>query len=155
MRHAFASSTLALVALLNGAPSWAGAAAGSFAVGITLNNPSSPSSSSNPSVAQPAAGQDVCFSRSLSGLTRARVEVTCSTGRFVSIDAVPGLPFLGVHGGAFRYVVPFVAEATAWQAGDAGAVQGTVTMLRVYDLTRPEGPGNAWWDRPLEMRVSF
>jgi hypothetical protein len=150
MRHAFASSTLALVALLNGAPSWAGAAAGSFAVGITLNNSSSPSSSSAP---QSAAGQDVCFSRSLSGLTRARVEVTCSTGRFVSIDAVPGLPFLGVHGGAFRYVIPFVAETTAWEA--AGAVQGTVTMLRVYDLTRPEGPGNAWWDRPLEMRVSF
>jgi hypothetical protein len=149
MRHAFASSTLALVALLHGAPSWAGAAAGSFAVGITLNNPS------NPSAPQSAAGPDACFSRSLSGLTRARVEVTCSTGRFVSIDAVPGLPFLGVHGGAFRYVIPFVAETTAWQAGDAGAVQGTVTMLRVYDLTRPEGPGNAWWDRPLEMRVSF
>jgi hypothetical protein len=146
MRHAFASSTLALMALLHGAPSSAGAAAGSFAVGITLNNPSAP---------QSAVGQDVCFSRSLSGLSRARVEVTCSTGRFVSIEAVPGQPFLGVHGGAFRYVIPFVAETSAWQAADAGAVQGTVTMLRVYDLTQPEGPGNVWWDRPLEMRVSF
>lgn len=146
MRHAFASSTLALMALLHGAPSSAGAVSGSFAVGITLNNPSAP---------QSAVGQDVCFSRSLSGLTRARVEVTCQSGSFVSIEAVPGLPFLGVHGGAFRYVIPFVAETTAWEGGAAVDAQGTVTMLRVYDLTRPEGPGNAWWDRPLEMRVSF
>ena len=146
MRHAFAPLTLALMALLHGAPSWAGAAAGSFAVGITLNNPSAP---------QSVAGAEVCFSRSLSGLTRASVEVSCPSGRFVSIEAVPGLPFLGVHGGAFRYVIPFAAEAAAWKAADGAIAQGTVTMLRVYDLTRPEGPGNTWWDRPLEMRVSF
>lgn len=146
MRHAFAPLTLALMALLHGAPSWAGASAGSFAVGITLNNPSAP---------QPVGGVDVCFSRSLSELTRASVEVSCPSGRFVSIEAVPGRPFLGVHGGAFRYVIPFVAETPPLEGGTGADGEGTVTMLRVYDLTQPEGPGQTWWDRPLEMRVSF
>lgn len=152
MRHAIAPLTLALAALLPGAPSWAGAAASGFAVSITLNNASGPQPGQGAAV--PQSGPDVCFSSALGGLTRARVEVTCSAGRFVAIEALPGRPFAGVHGGAFRYVIPFVADNTVWGQLAAGG-QGTVTMLRVYDLTRPEGPGNLWWDRPLEMRVSF
>jgi hypothetical protein len=145
MRQAIATLPLALMALLSGAPSWAGAAAGSFAVGITLNNPSG----------QPQSRPGVCYSRTLSEQTRARVEVNCATGEFVAIEAVPGVPFLGVHGGAFRYAIPLVAEATALDAGEPASGQGTITMYRVYDLTQPEGPGNLWWDRPVEMRVSF
>ena len=108
-----------------------------------------------PSPRLPLPGPDLCFSRSLSEQTRARVEVTCAAGRFVSIEAIPGARFLGVHGGAFRYVVPFAAAARLQDAGEAWSGGGTVTMLRIYDLTRPEGPGELWWDRPLEMRVSF
>lgn len=148
MRHAIAPFTLALAALLNGAPSWAGAAAGSFAVSITLNPLNGP-------VVAP-----VCSTRTLSGFSRASVAVACSSRQAVNIEAVPGVRFVGPHTGAFRYVIPFVSQATA---GDVAALsgfafpagQGTVTMLRVYDLTRPEGPGSVWWDRLLEMRVSF
>jgi hypothetical protein len=141
-----------MVALLSGAPSWAGSAAGSVAVSITVNGSSG---WPQPGPGFPQPGTDVCFSRSLSEQTRARVEVTCAAGQFVSIEAVPGVRFLGVHGGAFRYVVPLLATPTALGAGEAWSGGGTVTMLRIYDLTRPEGPGELWWDRPLEMRVSF
>jgi hypothetical protein len=149
MRHAIAPLTLALAALLNGAPSWAGAAAGSFAVSITLNTVNAP---------QPAA--PVCFTRTLKGFTRAGVAVACSSKQVVNIEALPGVRFVGPQSGAFRYVVPFVSQGSSWDVGPIAGIawpagQGTVTMLQVYDLTRPEGPGNVWWDRLLEMRVSF
>ncbi len=131
MRHALASLTLVLAALLPGAPSWAGAAATRIAVGITLNNPSWPQS-------RPG----LCLSRSLSERARARVEVTCAPGEFVDIEALPALPFL--------------AEGPAPdESASLTAAQGTVTMIRVFDLMWPEGSANTSWDRPLEMRVTF
>lgn len=131
MRHALASLTLVLAALLPGAPSRAGAAASSVAVSITLNNPSG---------AQPRAG--LCLSRSLSERLWARVEVTCAPGEFVDIEAMPALPF--------------IAEASPRDDGTSlTAAQGTVTMIRVFDLMWPEASTYTYWDRPLEMRVSF
>ncbi len=131
MRHAIAPLTVALAALLLGAPSWAGAAASSFAVSITVNNPSGMQS-------RPG----LCFSRSLSERARAGVEVSCASGEFVDIEAMPPLPFF--------------AEPSARDDGASlTAAQGTVTMIRVFDLMWPEGPGNSSWDRPLEMRVTF
>ena len=162
MRQAsIAPLTLALAALLHGAPASAGSSASSFAVSITLGavagtTPVPPGSALVP-VPQPQARPGVCYSRTLSEQTRARVEVTCSSDQFVSIEAIPGVPFLGVHGGAFRYSIPFVAETASWEADASGrtGAMGTVTMLRLYDLSGGKGLDDAWWDRAVEMRVSF
>ena len=165
MRSASLAAVLpALMALLAGAPSWAGSGAENFTVRITLSQPGSsggsggiaPGSPQMPSQ-PPRAG--VCYSQSLSQKTGASVQVVCDSGQFVSIEAVPGQPFLGVHGGAFRYSMSIdrdrsVYEAAAkdpfgWRTG-----WGTVTMLRLYDV-HADGPGDYWADRPLELLVSF
>ena len=160
--------SLALMALLHGAPSWAGVS-GPVAVGITLSQPGStpsvPPATTVPSSSSPAATpllppSGVCRSRTLSESTGASVEVACRSGQFVSIAPQPGSPFLGVHGGAFRYSITFRTELSEWDAvvaGDApGIGWGTVTALRLYDLAPPEAlPGDRFWDRPLEMLVRF
>src|SRR4051812_13432363 len=107
MRSAtFAPVLPALMALLAGAPSWAGSTDKNLTVGITLSQPGGsavkpipPQTTPNPQRA------GVCFSRSLSEKTGAVVQVACDSGQFVSIEAVPGQRFLGVHGGAFRYTL--------------------------------------------------
>jgi len=161
MRSASLASVLpALMALLAGAPSWAGSDAKNVTVGITLSQPGgSGVTSVPPQPSQPSQRAGVCYSRSLSEKTGASVQVVCDSGQFVSIEAVPGQPFLGVHGGAFRYAMSIdrdrsVYEAAAkdpfgWRTG-----WGTVTMLRLYDV-HADGPGDYWADRPLELLVSF
>jgi hypothetical protein len=160
MRSAsFAPVLPALMALLTGAPSWAGSTASSVTVGITLSQPGGvtpvpPQTTPNPQRA------GVCFSRTLSEQTSAVVQVACDSGQFVSIEAVPGQRFLGVHGGAFRYSISIskdrsVYEAAAKDAFGWRAGWGTVTMLRLYDLTVPGKPGDVWAGRPLELRVIF
>ena len=84
----------------------------------------------------------VCFSRSLSEKTGAVVQVACDSGQFVSIEAVPGQRFLGVHGGAFRYTLSIAKDRSVYEAAANDAFGwrtgwGTVTMLRLYDLTQP------------------
>jgi hypothetical protein len=165
MRSAtFAPVLTALMALLTGAPSWAGSADRSVSVSITLSQPGGSGGSGvtpvPPQPSQPSQRAGVCYSRSLSEQTRASVQVVCDSGQFVSIEAVPGQPFLGVHGGAFRYAMSIdrdrsVYEAAAkdpfgWRTG-----WGTVTMLRLYDVQHAGGPGDFWADRPLELLVSF
>ena len=162
MRQApFARVILATAALLLGAPSSAGTSDGSFAVGITLRSPGTGPTPVPPAlVPLPSPSSGVCYSRSLSEQTKALVEVACRSGAFLSITAVPGVPFLGVHGGAFRYAIPFSAQGSVFDAAVVDGFgwrtgRGTITMQRLYDLTNPAGPGDVWWDRPLEMRVSF
>jgi hypothetical protein len=148
------------MALLTGAPSWAGSTGSSVTVGITLSQqpgaviPVPPQAAPNPQRA------GVCFSRTLSEQTGAVVQVACDSGQFVSIEAVPRQRFLGVHGGAFRYSMSISRDRSVYQAAatDASGWRtgwGTVTMLRLYDLTVPGKPGELWADRPLELRVSF
>ena len=160
MRSASLAPALpALMALLTGAPSWAGSAGSSVTVGITLSQPGGvtpapPQTTPNPQRA------GVCFSRTLSEQTGAVVQVACDSGQFVSIEAVPGQRFLGVHGGAFRYSLSISRDRSVYEAAAADAFGwrtgwGTVTMLRLYDLTVPGKPGELWADRPLELRVSF
>ncbi|MCY1165935.1 MAG: hypothetical protein V4455_17720 [Pseudomonadota bacterium] len=126
----------------------AGTSTGLVTVHITLNNP-------NSIPAPPVAGggtstaSDVCISKSLSEQANALVQVVCSTGQFVSISPVPGKPFLGTHGGAFRYdfVGDRLSGAGPLDAGNPYIGTGTVTALRIYNANGSDGP--------LEMLVSF
>jgi hypothetical protein len=82
-----------------------------------------------------------CINQTLSEQTGALVRVVCQSGNFVRIDPDPSKPFIGTHGGAFRYAfmaagaVPDAAVTVAGHAGDATmyAGAGTVTGLHVYD----------------------
>jgi hypothetical protein len=150
------------MALLTGAPSWAGSGAQNFTVSITLSQPGGGSAVTPvpPQPSQPPQRAGVCYSRSLSVQTGASVQVVCDSGQFVSIEAVPGQPFLGVHGGAFRYAMSIDRDRTLYEAAAKDPFGwrtgwGTVTMLRLYDVQHAEGPGDFWADRPLELLVSF
>jgi len=148
----------ALVALLAGAPSWADSDAQNVTVGITLSQPGG--SGVTPVPPQPSQRAGVCYSRSLSEKTGASVQVVCDSGQFVSIEAVPGQPFLGVHGGAFRYSMSIDRDRSVYDAAAKDPFGwrtgwGTVTMLRLYDVQHAGGPGDFWADRPLELLVSF
>lgn len=78
----------------------AGANSSSLGVSITLSNPNV--------VAPPSViitpSQEVCVSETLSAQANAQVRVVCATGRVVTVSAIPGRPFLGTNGSAFRYV---------------------------------------------------
>jgi hypothetical protein len=100
----------AWIALALAAPGcWAGSASGQFEVSIVLLKPSllppvTPSARFQQALSQVAARRgDSCISESFSQAAQAAVRVTCSTGYFVSIEPLLGLPFLGTHGGAFRF----------------------------------------------------
>lgn len=90
----------------------------------------------------------ICTSQSASNATQAVVRVVCSSGQFVSIESAPGRPFVGVHGGAFRFNfgpgLPAPALASNFNLG-IGA--GTVTALRIVHTGGSQSP--------LEMLVSF
>ena len=161
MRSAsFAPALPALMALLAGAPSWAGSTDKSVTVGITLSQPVTAGVTSVPSSPAQPQRAGVCYSRSLSEKTGASVQVVCDSGQFVSIEAVPGQPFLGVHGGAFRYSMSIDRDRSVYDAAAKDPFGwrtgwGTVTMLRLYDVQHAGGPGDFWADRPLELLVSF
>jgi len=86
----------------------------------------------------------ICSSQA-SGAT---VRVVCSSGQFVSIDAVPGQPFALTHGGTYRFSfgpglpLPALASNLGLNIG-----AGTVTALRILSVSSGEAP--------LEMLVSF
>lgn len=96
-----------------------------------------------------------CINQTLSEQTGALVRVVCQSGNFVRIDPDPNRPFVGTHGGAFRYA--FMAAgagsdapvAAADLAGDASmfAGAGTITGLHVYD----DGGG----DEQLEIQITY
>jgi hypothetical protein len=128
----------ALLAALAAPVASADEAGAAFNVNITLNDPLSSS-------------QDVCISESLSAQTNAVVQVVCSSGQFVRIDPDPTRPFLGVHGGAFRYHF-----GPRYEIGPPDRLHGdelryigagTVTAVRVYN------PGSK--TSLLELLVSF
>jgi len=130
-----------------GTPSYAaGTTAGNFSVNISLNVPGAPPP---PGVSPAPSSGDVCVSQALSQATGAMVRVVCRSGHFVSIEPPQGAPFLGVHGGAFRYYFAnAVPEHLRYLGGDEPWVgPGTVTSIRI---SYPEG-----LDGYVEMQVGF
>jgi hypothetical protein len=109
----------------------AGTATGLFNVNITLTP------------------RDVCVSSVLSAQTNATVRVVCGTEQFVSIESLPGKPFVGTHGGAYRFVFApgTIIPSILLGESDMNFGAGTITALRVLNL-------NAHQDR-LELLVSF
>ncbi len=90
----------------------------------------------------------LCISEALSEETNALVSVTCSRGQFVNIAPAPDKPFLGTHGGAFRFY--FDAQdrlAMAPHQFFPYSGVGTITALRIYNADGQDGP--------LEMMVTF
>lgn len=142
---------LAIVASLWAGLAAAGTGSTSLTVNITLHDPNAVVPSipgGSPPGTLPIAPKSVCISETLSEQTNGMVRVVCGTGQFVSISPFPGKPFLGTHGGAFRYTLG-PGGFTGLLAGQAmpytGA--GTVTALRIYNANGSDGP--------LEMLVSF
>ena len=138
-----------LACLLMGA-STAGNNAGLLTVSISLSKPGfvvpPGTGGSAAGVIQPAAS---CVNESLSQQNNALVRVVCATGQFVSIEPAPGKPFLGTHGGAFRFNMgadTFTALGSSG-FGNPYLGAGTVTGLRIYNANGADGP--------LEMLVSF
>jgi hypothetical protein len=128
----------------------AGTSAGLFSVSITLNNPgfvAPPMLGTPVGVATLRSG--VCISETFSQQAQASVRVVCATGQFVSIAPWPGKPFLGTHGGAFRYsmgVGKFSAPSLSSKDNPYIGVDA-VTALPIYSANDTDGP--------LEMLVSF
>jgi hypothetical protein len=116
-------------------PATAGMTQSSFNVKIKLHNP------------EFWDGTGYCISGSLSEDTNAIVRVVCKTDRFVSIDPKPGNAFLGMHGGAYRYLfepdlLVMPPDDDLWHMG-----VGTVTSIRINHV---EG-----LDDQMEVWVSF
>ncbi|RYH15343.1 MAG: hypothetical protein EON54_28770 [Alcaligenaceae bacterium] len=94
--------------------------------------------------------REKCVSETLGQQTNAVVQVVCgSGGNFVTIDPAPGKPFLGTHGGAFRYYFRLghrgVTDRGLPLVGLDGDVNpyigyGTVTGLRVFNSQGVEDP---------------
>jgi hypothetical protein len=91
----------------------------------------------------------LCLSESLSESTGAAVHVVCESSQFVSIDPRPGRPFLGTHGGAFRYLFGSGNTLSSQYGGMPNPFigTGTVTELRIFNADSP--------DAPLEILISF
>jgi hypothetical protein len=136
---------LALGALA--APGGAATTGANFDVNITLTAPGAPPPTGG--ATPPQGSADFCVSQSLSDATGAIVRVVCKSGQFVSIEPRPGSPFLGVHGGAFRYYfasgIPadlrFLGGSNPWVG------PGTVTSIRLKYLEDLDGI--------VEMQVGF
>lgn len=92
---------------------------------------------------------EICRSGAWSEKTQAEVKVVCSSSEFVSIEPTPGKRFLGTHGTADRFhIVATALPSGALMANaDAFLGAGTVTSLRVYNISSNDGL--------LEMLVSF
>lgn len=130
----------------------AGTGSGIFAVSIALSGPLPVGGGGGVSTDAPRADATipgVCISEVMGEFSGARVRVTCDTGRFVSIGPLPGRPFLGAHGGAFRY--NFIGgnslNGRLPGAGRSPTSAGTVTSVPVSSVV---DSGTA-----LEMLVSF
>jgi hypothetical protein len=130
-----ASIAIFITGMLVASVAKAGIASGAFNVSVDLK----PNASG------------LCISTSLSQQTNALVKVTCQGGQFVSIEQREGRPFVGVHGGAYRYVFSGIGSLPAdlIRNGDLDdwIGRGTVTTLRVLNLTER--------DERLELLVSF
>ncbi|MBL8512518.1 MAG: hypothetical protein JNJ55_00895 [Betaproteobacteria bacterium] len=120
----------ALAIALTSGVCFAGSTSGAFKVNVELRR-----------------ADGLCVSQALSASTNALVRVACRNGQFVDISPVPGRPFAGVHGGAYRFFFTGVDGLTGL-TGDADfSGMGTITAMRIYHVGGDDGP--------LEMLVSF
>lgn len=113
----------------------------SFQVRIQLSVPGA-------AAAEPTAR---CETQTLTSAPNALVRVVCDNGRFVSIAPDPRKPFVGSHGGAYRFHLQPSAVANALLDDGIDPYwwgRGTVTAMRIYG--NPRDPSD-----PLEMMVSF
>lgn len=161
--RAFLPLTLAVMALCDGALSRARADTGQFGVHITLSRASgavglgvAPATTSS-AQAHPPSG--LCRSSTLSETDSAMVEVSCRLGQFVSIAPDPATSLVGLHD-AFRYPLSFRIEWSVWNATPTkGGVPrlgwGTVTAVRLYDVSPLDGSAEERWSQPLDMLVTF
>jgi len=138
------------------APGGAASVGGAFDVAITLTVPGAPPPTGGGGTPPTAGGGTptansggLCVSQSLSDATGAVVRVICNSGQFVSIEANPNGPFLGVHGGAFRHYFATGMPANLRFLGglDPWIGPGTVTSIRVKYLEDLDGI--------VEMQVGF
>lgn len=121
--------------------SFAQTSTGILSVSITLFNPGFLLFLPDAPGAVPVLGPGACISETLGRQAQALVRVACGSGQFVSITPMPGKPFLGTHGGAFRYHIDVGAASTVLPA-DADSFyrdMGTVTALRVFNANDPDG----------------
>lgn len=125
----------------------AGTSSSFLQVAITLNKPSATA----PPLVTSSPSPEVCVSEALSAQTNAQVRVVCTTGRVVTIAAIPGRLFLGTHGGAFRYVFVQSNPRTISSADkrDAKADESTPSVF-----FRTDGETNDSAEPP-EMLVIF
>jgi hypothetical protein len=90
----------------------------------------------------------VCISTALSQQANAIVKVTCTGENFVSIEPRPGSPFLGVHGGAWRFSFPNNRPVPAFLQTNGefatGIGIGTVTAMRVLGWQERDGTLELW-----------
>lgn len=98
---------------------------------------------------------ETCVSETLSQQTDALVQVVCGSGNFVSIEPRPGQPFVGTHGGAFRYFFSVGSGGASeplpvgTAASDMYVGYGTVTGWRVVDATQ------AGKDKQYEFLITY
>jgi hypothetical protein len=120
----------AFVIALTSGVCFAGSGSGVFTVNIELRR-----------------SDGLCVSQALSASTNALVRVVCRNGQFVDISPVPGRPFAGVHGGAYRFFFSGVDRLTGISGDMDFSGLGTITAMRIYHVGGDDGP--------LEMLVSF
>lgn len=124
---------------------------GRFSVNITVIGADAGSGTNTAQQSAPG----VCISETLSEKTNALVRVVCGTGQFVSITANPNARFLGIHGGAPRFVLSQGSASSSSQIVGQGRTNdfypgtGTVTYTSVliYNVSGTDGP--------FEMMVTF
>lgn len=125
-------------------PALAGSATPSFPVNITLNSPAAGGAPAQPAATAPAGG--ICVNQALSRAAHATVTVVCTVNQFVNIAPAPGMPYLGTHGGAYRYLLTqaaFLPDDDVWEAGT-----GTVTTLQIVPRKHTR------WDI-AEIQISY
>jgi hypothetical protein len=121
----------------------------------TASSAATTSGSFNVQIRLNESASGICVSSTLSLVTNALVRVTCQGNQFVSIEPRDGRPFVGTHGGAHRFAF---SQRSGYPSGfvnfgqsvgelEAAIGQGTITALRVLDLTER--------DERLELLVSF
>jgi hypothetical protein len=142
---------LLLCSLMSG--SHAGTSAGQLSVNITLTGTDTGTALGTGVNTAAFSAPGVCISQTLSEKTNAVVRVVCGTGQFVSMTANPNVRFLGVNGGAYRYVLSPGITSPGPQSGSLGLSNdfypgtGTVTAWRIYNVDGSDGP--------LEVLLTF
>lgn len=90
----------------------------------------------------------VCTSESLSIENGAHVRVVCESGQFVSISPIPGVNFVGTHGGAYSYYFgSTLSGINVAGYGEFAHGAGSIASYRIFGVTEVDGR--------LDLLVSF